>query len=161
MALSNSEHTPSKMLLAIILSFVVASTPNVYPLSPTMATLRPMIMIMVLIFWLLFQPRYVGIFTAFVVGIAADLLMDTHLGQQAFAAVVMVLALRIASIQVKQLNTLSAWFLATIGLVVFQLSLWILQLLTQSFFVAQSGLSLLMSILSWPLILLVLRGFTR
>ncbi len=161
MALSNSEHTSSKMLLAIILSFVVASTPNVYPLSPTMATLRPMIMIMVLIFWLLFQPRYVGIFTAFVVGIAADLLMDTHLGQQAFAAVVMVLALRIASIQVKQLNTLSAWFLATIGLVVFQLSLWILQLLTQSFFVAQSGLSLLMSILSWPLILLVLRGFTR
>lgn len=161
MALSNSEHTSSKMLLAIILSFVVASTPNVYPLSPTMATLRPMIMIMVLIFWLLFQPRYVGIFTAFVVGIAADLLMDTHLGQQAFAAVVMVLVLRIASIQVKQLNTLSAWFLATIGLVVFQLSLWILQLLTQSFFVAQSGLSLLMSILSWPLILLVLRGFTR
>ena len=161
MALSNSEHTPSKMLLAIILSFVVASTPNVYPLSPTMATLRPMIMIMVLIFWLLFQPRYVGIFTAFVVGIAADLLMDTHLGQQAFAAVVMVLVLRIASIQVKQLNTLSAWFLATIGLVVFQLSLWILQLLTQSFFVAQSGLSLLMSILSWPLILLLLRGFTR
>lgn len=161
MALSNSEHTPSKMLLAIILSFVVASTPNVYPLSPTMATLRPMIMIMVLIFWLLFQPRYVGIFTAFVVGIAADLLMDTHLGQQAFAAVVMVLALRIASIQVKQLNTLSAWFLATIALVVFQLSLWILQLLTQSIFVAQSGLSLLMSILSWPLILLVLRGFTR
>ena len=161
MALSNSEHSPSKMLLAIILSFVVASTPNVYPLSPTIATLRPMIMIMVLIFWLLFQPRYVGIFTAFVVGIAADLLMDTHLGQQAFAAVVMVLALRIASIQVKQLNTLSAWFLATIGLVVFQLSLWILQLLTQSFFVAQSGLSLLMSILIWPLILLVLRGFTR
>ncbi len=160
MALSNSEHSPSKMLLAIILSFVVASTPNVYPLSPTIATLRPMIMIMVLIFWLLFQPRYVGIFTAFVVGIAADLLMDTHLGQQAFAAVV-ILALRIASIQVKQLNTLSAWFLATIGLVVFQLSLWILQLLTQSFFVAQSGLSLLMSILIWPLILLVLSGFTR
>ena len=161
MALSNSEHPTSKMLLAIILSFVVASSPNVYPLSPTIATLRPMIMIMVLIFWLLFQPRYVGIFTAFTVGIAADLLMDTHLGQQAFAAVVMVLALRVASIQIKQLNTLSAWFLAAVGLVVFQLSLWILQLMTQNLFVAQSGLSLLMSILSWPIILLILRGFTR
>ncbi|AMN48965.1 rod shape-determining protein MreD [Psychrobacter sp. P2G3] len=161
MALSNSEHSPSKMLLAIILSFVVASSPNVYPLSPTMATLRPMIMIMVLIFWLLFQPRYVGIFTAFTVGIAADLLMDTHLGQQAFAAVVMVLALRVCSIQIKQLNTLSAWFLAAVGLIVFQLSLWVLQLMTQNLFVAQSGLSLLMSILSWPIILLILRGFTR
>lgn len=161
MALLNSEYSPSKILIAIILSFVVASSPNVYPLSPTMATLRPMFMIMVLIFWLLFQPRYVGVFTAFIVGIAADLLMDTHLGQQAFAAVVMVLALRVCSIQIKQLNTPSAWFLATIGLVVFQLTLWMLQLINQSLFVTQSGLSLLMSIISWPLILLVLRGFTR
>lgn len=161
MALLNSEHPPSKILIAIILSFVVASSPNVYPLSPTMATLRPMFMVMVLIFWLLFQPRYVGIFTAFTVGIAADLLMDTHLGQQAFAAVVMVLALRICSMQIKHLTTLNAWFLATIGLIVFQLSLWILQLINQSLFATQSGLSLLMSILSWPLILLVLRGFAR
>lgn len=161
MALLNSEHPPSKILIAIILSFVVASSPNVYPLSPTMATLRPMFMVMVLIFWLLFQPRYVGIFTAFTVGIVADLLMDTHLGQQAFAAVVMVLALRICSMQIKHLTTLNAWFLATIGLIVFQLSLWILQLINQSLFAAQSGLSLLMSILSWPLILLVLRGFAR
>lgn len=161
MALLNSEHPPSKILIAIILSFVVASSPNVYPLSPTMATLRPMFMVMVLIFWLLFQPRYVGIFTAFTVGIVADLLMDTHLGQQAFAAVVMVLALRICSMQIKHLTILNAWFLATIGLIVFQLSLWILQLINQSLFAAQSGLSLLMSILSWPLILLVLRGFAR
>lgn len=161
MVLSNTEHAPSKMRIAIILSLVVASAPNVYPLSPSIAALRPMIIIMVLIFWLLFQPRYVGIFTAFVVGIAADLLMDTPLGQQAFAAVVMVLVLRLCSIQIKQLTTLNAWFLAAIGLIVFQLSLWTLQLTTQGVFVAQTGLSLLMSILSWPLVLLVLRGFTR
>ncbi len=161
MALSNSEHSPITMIIAIVLSFVIASSPNVYPLSAAMAALRPMFMIMVLIFWLLFQPRYVGIFTAFTIGLIADLLMDTHLGQQAFSAVLMVLALRIGSIQVKQLNMINAWFLATVGLIVFQLSLWILQLITQSIFVAQSGLSLLMSILSWPIILLILRGFTR
>ncbi len=161
MALSNSEQSSGTVLIAIALSFVVASSPSVYPLSPSMATLRPMIMIMVLIFWLLFQPRYVGVFTAFIIGLIADLLMDTHLGQQAFAAVIMVLALRLCSLQVKQLNTFSAWLLATIGLIVFQLSLWLLQLMTKSIFVVQSGLSLLISILSWPLILLILRGFTR
>ncbi|WP_367110828.1 rod shape-determining protein MreD [uncultured Psychrobacter sp.] len=161
MALSNSEQSSGTVLIAIALSFVVASSPSVYPLSPSMATLRPMIMIMVLIFWLLFQPRYVGVFTAFIIGLIADLLMDTHLGQQAFAAVIMVLALRLCSLQVKQLNTFSAWLLATIGLIVFQLSLWLLQLMAQSIFVVQSGLSLLISILSWPLILLILRGFTR
>jgi len=145
----------------IVLSFIVASSLNVYPLSPSMATLRPMVMIMVLIYWLLFQPRYVGIFTAFTVGLIADLLMDTHLGQQAFAAVVVALVIKITSIYVRRLNTISAWLIASLGLIVFQLTLWILQMFIQGVFVAQSSLSLLMSILSWPLVLFVLRKFSR
>jgi len=126
-----------------------------------MATLRPMIMIMVLIFWLLFQPRYVGIFTAFTIGLAADLLMDTHLGQQAFAAVMVALVIKISSIYVRKLNTVNAWLIASLGLLLFQLSLWMLQMFIQNIFVAQSAFSLLMSIVSWPLVLLVLRKFAR
>lgn len=158
---SESEHATGLLLVIIVASFVVSSSLNVYPLSPTIAVLRPMVMIMVLIFWLLFQPRYVGVFVAFAIGLIADLLMDTHLGQQAFSAVMVTFFIKVSSIYVKQLNTLSAWVLAACSLVVFQLSLWLLQLLTQGLFVAQSGLSLLMSIISWPLVLLVLRKFTR
>lgn len=156
-----SEHATGLLLVSIVASFVVSSSLNVYPLSPTIAALRPMVMIMVLIFWLLFQPRYVGVFVAFAIGLIADLLMDTHLGQQAFSAVMVTFFIKVSSIYVKQLNTLSAWVLAACSLVVFQLSLWLLQLLTQGIFVAQSGLSLLMSMISWPLVLLVLRKFTR
>lgn len=156
-----SEHATGLLLVIIVASFVVSSSLNVYPLSPTIAALRPMVMIMVLIFWLLFQPRYVGVFVAFAIGLIADLLMDTHLGQQAFSAVMVTFFIKVSSIYVKQLNTLSAWVLAACSLVVFQLSLWLLQLLTQGVFVAQSGLSLLMSMISWPLVLLVLRKFTR
>lgn len=158
---SNSEHATGILLMTIAFSFVISSSLNVYPLSPSMATLRPMIMIMVLIFWLLFQPRYVGIIIAFVIGIIADLLMDTRLGQQAFSAVIVAMVIKFSSIYIKQLNAASAWLIATIGLLAFQLTLWILQLITQSQFVAQSGLSLLMSIISWPLVLLALRKFTR
>ena len=158
---SNSEHATGILLMTIAFSFVISSSLNVYPLSPSMATLRPMIMIMVLIFWLLFQPRYVGIIIAFVIGIIADLLMDTRLGQQAFSAVIVAMVIKFSSIYIKQLNAASAWLIATIGLLAFQLTLWILQLITQSQFVAQSGLSLLMSIISWPLVLLTLRKFTR
>jgi rod shape-determining protein MreD len=161
MAHPNSEHATGLLLIAIILSFVVASSLNVYPLNPNMATLRPMALMMVLIFWLLFQPRYVGIFTAFTLGLIADLLMDTRLGQQAFAAVVVALIIKITSIYIRELNTASAWLIATLGLVVFQLILWILQLITQNIFMAQSGLSLLMSIISWPLVLLALRKFAH
>ncbi|WP_201509940.1 rod shape-determining protein MreD [Psychrobacter alimentarius] len=161
MAYPDSENATVLIIAAIILSFVAASSLNVYPLNPSMATLRPMVMIMVLIFWLLFQPRYVGIFTAFTIGIIADLLMDTHLGQQAFSAVVVALVIKITSIYVRQLNTLSAWLIASLGLLVFQISLWVLQMFIQNVFIAQSALSLLMSIISWPLVLLALRKFVR
>jgi len=161
MSYPDSENATVLLIVVIVLSFIVASSLNVYPLSPSMATLRPMIMIMVLIYWLLFQPRYVGIFTAFTVGLIADLLMDTHLGQQAFAAVVVALVIKVTSIYVRQLNTISAWLIASLGLVVFQLTLWILQMFIQGVFVAQSSLSLLMSILSWLLVLFALRKFSR
>ncbi|MGP9598376.1 rod shape-determining protein MreD [Psychrobacter sp. AOP42-A1-21] len=161
MSYPDSENATVLIIVTIILSFVVASSLNIYPLSPSMATLRPMVMVMVLVFWLLFQPRYVGIFTAFTIGFIADLLMDTHLGQQAFAAVVVAFVIKLTSIYVKQLNTVSAWVIASLGLIVFQITLWVLQMFVQSIFVAQSAFSLMISILSWPLVLLVLRKFTR
>ena len=161
MSYPDSENATVVLIVTIILSFVVASSLNVYPLSPSMATLRPMVMIMVLIFWLLFQPRYVGIFTAFTIGIIADLLMDTHLGEQAFAAVVVALFIKITSVYIRQMNTASAWLVASFGLIIYQLNLWMLQMFIQNVFVAQSTLSLLMSILSWPLVLFALRKFAR
>ncbi|MGP4952323.1 rod shape-determining protein MreD [Psychrobacter sp. T6-1] len=161
MAYPDSEQPTSLLLLAIVSSFVVASSLVVYPLNSSMATLRPMVMIMVLIFWLLFQPRYVGVFTAFLIGIIADLLMDTRLGQQAFAAVVVAFFTKTSSIYIKELRTSSAWLLASAALIIFQLNLWLLQMFTQGVFVAQSAFSLLMSIVSWPLVLLILRKFVR
>jgi len=161
MSYLDSENAPVLMIAIIVISFIIASSLNVYPLDASTATLRPMAMIMVLIFWLLFQPRYVGIFTAFTIGLIADLLMDTHLGQQAFAAVMVALVIKISSIYIRQLNTLSAWLIASLGLIVFQLSLWILQLAIQNIFVGQFAISLIMSIISWPLVLLALRRFVR
>ncbi len=161
MAYPDSEHPTGLVIIAIISSLIVASSLSVYPLGQYFATLRPMFMIMVLIFWLLFQPRYVGVFTAFAIGLIADLLTDSRLGQQAFAAVIVAFTIKITSIYLKQLNTLSAWTVAAMSLVVFQSVLWILQIITQSTFVAQSAFSLVLSIVSWPLVLLLLRKFAH
>ena len=160
MAHSNFEYTTGKLPSVIFISFIAASAFSVYPLSPHIATVRPMLMIMVLIFWLLFQPRYVGIFTAFTIGVVVDLLMDTRLGQHAFAAVMLTLVMQRAGVYIKSLTMVSAWFMAIIGLITFQLSLWLLQLMTQSSFSIPSALPLLVSIISWPLLYLVLRRFT-
>ncbi|MGM8872131.1 rod shape-determining protein MreD [Psychrobacter sp. 2Y5] len=161
MAYPDSEHPTGLLISAMVLSFIVASSLSVYPLSQYLATLRPLFMVMVLIFWLLFQPRYAGVFLAFAVGLIADLLTDSLLGQQAFAAVVVAFTIKISSIYLKQLNTLSAWIIAGLSLFIFQLTLWLLQIITQSTFVAQSAFSLVLSIISWPLVLLALRKFTR
>lgn len=161
MAYPDSEHPTGLVISAMVLSFIIASSLSVYPLSQYLATLRPLFMVMVLIFWLLFQPRYAGVFLAFTIGLIADLLSDSLLGQQAFAAVVVAFTIKLISIYLKQLNTLSAWMIAGLSLFVFQLTLWLLQILTQSIFVAQSAFSLILSIISWPLVLLVLRKFTR
>ena len=158
MAYADFDDATGVLPALIILSFIIASSLSVYPLSPSMAALRPMVMVMVLI---LFQRRFVVISLAFAIGIIADLLMDTHLGQQAFAAVMVAMVIKITSIYIRQLNTISAWLIASLGLVVFQVSLWILQLFIQNTFVAQSALSLFMSIISWPLVLLALRRFAR
>ncbi|MDN6276473.1 rod shape-determining protein MreD [Psychrobacter sp.] len=161
MSYPDSENATAPLIAVIVLSLVVASSLSVYPLAHSMSMLRPMIMIMVLIFWLLFQPHYVGVFTAFTTGLIADLLMDTHLGQQAFAAVVVAFVIKIASIYVKQLSMVSAWAIASLGLIVFQLTMWMLQMFIQGIFIAQSALALLISIISWPLVLLVLCKFAR
>lgn len=161
MAYPDSEHPTGLLISAMVLSFIVASSLSVYPLNQYLATLRPLFMVMVLIFWLLFQPRYAGVFLAFAIGLIADLLTDSLLGQQAFAAVVVAFTIKLSSIYLKQLNTLSAWIIAGLSLFVFQLTLWLLQIITQSTFVAQSAFSLVLSIISWPLVLLALRKFTR
>lgn len=141
--------------LKLTFSLLIASMLNVYPLSPTLALFRPMILMMVLIFWLMFRPQMAGVGLAFIIGLVADFLMDTRIGQQAFSAVLMAFTLRFASGYVKRLTVLSTWLLAAMCLLIFQLTLWLLQYITQNLFVPQFGLSLIVSMLSWPLLLLI------
>lgn len=159
MAYHFSSQSSGMVVIGIVVSLMLASMLNVYPLSASIALWRPMTMMMVLIFWLLFRPEYVGVVIAFIVGLIADLLLDTQLGQQAFAAVVMAFTVKISSIYVKRLTTNSAWLLACVCLLVFQLTMWVLQFITQDIFVASSGLAILTSMLCWPVVLWALRHF--
>lgn len=138
--------------LAIAISFIIASMINVYPLGFFLASYRPMTLVLVLIFWAMYEPRYVGVSIAFLTGLIADLLFDTHLGHQAFCAVIMVFFLRVATIYIRQLNFTSAWLLASLALLLYSGTLWLLQ----SFGQASLGLlgvkSFLVGVLCFPLV---------
>lgn len=111
----------------IAISFIIASMINVYPLGFDLASYRPMTLILVLIFWAMHQPDYIGVGIGFVIGLIADLLFDTHLGHQAFCAVSVVFCIRVATIYIKKLNFLSAWIVASLALFLYSLILWLLQ----------------------------------
>ncbi|MDO5650588.1 MAG: rod shape-determining protein MreD [Moraxella sp.] len=140
------------LILIIVLSFVVASMLNVYPLTPIFAMLRPMFLIMVLIFWVMYQPRFVGMGAAFLSGLAADLLLDTHLGHQAFCAVVMAFALRMAVSYSRRITFATAWTLAMVSLSLYCVMLWVLQSIAYTQLVFMGIGSLLSSILLFPVV---------
>lgn len=150
---------PTYLVMAI--SFILASVLSVYPLSVNLALLRPMWMVMVMIFWLIFQPTLIGAGLAFFIGIASDLLLDTRLGMQAFCAILVAFAIKFASGYLKKLSTMSVWILASVCLVLYQVTLVILHLVTTGLFVPELFISLGMSILAFPFLLIVLGRFTH
>lgn len=153
--------SPFQSLMVVVASFIVASVINIYPMGLDASVLRPMALIMVLIFWLIYKPNYVGVITAFAIGISSDLLLDTRLGQQAFAAVIMAFSIRFMGQYIKQLNLYIAWTIATIALIIFQLTLWAVQYLTQNIFFTSALFSLMISIVTWPLVFLPLISFVQ
>lgn len=148
-------------LFVIAATFVVASMMNVYPLSFALASYRPMMLILVLIFWAMYQPKYVGVGVAFLVGLAADLLLDTHLGHQAFCAVVAVFVIRVMTVYAKRLSFSSAWILTTVALSVYRLFLWLFQSFAHEGFSLTGFLSFVVSLLIFPVLWWVLMRANR
>src|SRR5262245_10311688 len=73
-----------KQMITIVLSFLLGMILEVLPLPHWAIWIRPNWVFLILLFWVLSQPQYVGLFVAFVVGILMDLLTGTLLGQHAF-----------------------------------------------------------------------------
>lgn len=140
----------SFLLMGIVLSFVMASAMNIYPLSFTLAEFRPMFLTIVLIFWLIYRPTIMRVWVVFLIGLLSDLLLDTHLGHQAFCAVLMSFGLRVLLIYIKELTLKNAWLCAATALIGYRSVLWVLESFSHGFIWAGFG-SLAMSILIFPL----------
>lgn len=66
--------------LPIILSFAVAFSLMIIPVSQNLKWLRPDLVTLLLIYWVIGLPNYVGIIFAFLVGVTFDLLTGLLLG---------------------------------------------------------------------------------
>lgn len=140
------------LVMGMATSFVVAMMLNVFPLKHHLASIRPMFLAMVLAFWVLYRSPMIGVWVVFVVGLMADLLLGTHLGHQAFSAVLMAFVLRVFLMYAKELNLAQSWLLTAIGLLVYQVTLWVLQAFSHQNFVWSGFGSLITSVVVFPVL---------
>ena len=145
-------------LIAIVLSIVIASVVMVYPLPYAMAAWRPLFFLLLTLFWVLCQPAWCGIWFAFFLGLAADLMLDAMLGQYALSFVVVAFLARYFTSNQRVLTFVNLWIVAAAGL--------FLHLLIQLFLQEMAGIQfsiikhwqpLWTSVLVWPLIYLLLK----
>lgn len=66
--------------LAIAISFIVAFSLMIIPINPALKWLRPDLVTLVLIYWIANLPGYMGIYSAFAIGLMFDLLTGMLFG---------------------------------------------------------------------------------
>jgi rod shape-determining protein MreD len=76
----------------ILLTLFIALLANIVPLAPVTAALRPDLLALVLLYWCIREPRYVGVGTAWFVGLVMDVADATLFGQHALAYAVLAYA---------------------------------------------------------------------
>ena len=112
----------------IVASFAVAMILSVVSLPESIAVFRPDFVVLMLIFWCLYKPQSVGIFTAFVVGLLADTILFGVLGQNAIAKVtVAYIVLRLMSTAVSA----TLWKQTLVILVLLYLNAWIISIVNK------------------------------
>ncbi len=145
-------------LIAIVLSVVVASVLMVYPLSYAVSGARPLFMLLVMLFWVMCQPTWCGIWFAFGTGIFTDLLVDAPLGLNALSFVVITFVARFLTRERRILTFMNLWIIVFLAILAHLFMTWMAQIMAGvQFSIARHWQPLLSSILVFPLIYFVLK----
>ena len=145
-------------LIAIVLSVIICSVLIGYPLSYAVSGARPLFMLLVVLFWVMCQPTWCGIWFAFGTGIFTDLLVDAPLGMNAFSFVVITFVARFLTRERRILTFGNLWAISFLAVLAHLFITWIAQIMGGlQFSIARHWQPLLSSILVFPLIYFVLK----
>ena len=145
-------------LIAIILSVIVCSVLMVYPLSYAISGARPLFMLLVMLFWVMCQPTWCGIWFAFGTGIFVDLLIDAPLGMNALSFVTIAFVARFLTRERRILTFGNLWVISFMAVLAHLFMTWIAQIMggMQSS-IARHWQPLLSSIFTFPVIYFLLK----
>lgn len=146
---SSSVRDPLWMMVG---SMLVASVLTVYPVAYAVVAWRPLFMLLIMVFWLVYQPKWCGIWFAFGVGLACDLLLDYQLGQHGLSFVLIAFLLRYFTRDRRVLQPLLMWALVLAASFIHVLLMFILQKLFGAGVSLAHWLPWLSTVLCWPLV---------
>ncbi|WP_462381490.1 rod shape-determining protein MreD [Pseudomonas sp. Marseille-QA0892] len=149
----------SNRLWLIWLTFAIALLLSVAPLPKFMQIGRPLWLALFLTYWTLALPQRVGMTTAWVLGLAEDVLYGTPLGQNAL--ILTLVTFLVLSLQ-QRLRMFPMWQQCLVLLVVYGLAqlvqLWLHALTGSRAPTLAFILPAVVSALLWPWVLVALRG---
>ncbi|KQQ57473.1 MULTISPECIES: rod shape-determining protein MreD [Pseudomonas] len=154
--------TRSRNGWVIWVTFIVGLLLCVSPMPQFMEVLRPLWLALLLAYWTLSVPHKVGMTTAWVLGLAQDVLFGTLLGQNALIlSLITFLILSLA----QRMRIFPMWQQSLVILVVFGLAqlvqLWLSALTGNRQPTLALLLPALMSALLWPWVSYLLRGLRK
>tara|TARA_R110000850_G_scaffold156_6_gene1128 strand:- start:1392 stop:1871 length:480 start_codon:yes stop_codon:yes gene_type:complete len=148
--------------LSFWLSLLIALCLQMMPLPDSVASLRPLWVPLVLVFWALVEPRVPSLLAAFLAGIVLDAHLNTVLGQHPSAFILLVYGVS----RVRAVYILFPLWQSTIALIPAWLGYCLLMAVIDKLFRHSADpwlrwMPALTSALFWPLVFSVLARFSR
>lgn len=149
---------PRDPLTAIIVSVLVVSILTIYPLSYGMSAWRPSMLFLLMLYWMICQPTWCGVWFAFGLGIFTDLLLDAPLGLNALFYVLISFVIRFYTRDRSIMGFWNLWLVSSIALAVYLCFMWFsFSVIDPQLNIARHWQPLLSSVLLWPILFYSLR----
>lgn len=148
--------------LLIGASFLFALLLAIFPLSGVAQTLRPELVCLLVIYWVIFSPHYFGVFYAWGLGLLQDMVEGVAWGAHAMALAIVAYMCLVAHLRMKNYSIWhqTLWVFVLVGFHQVMVN-WIQSLAGYKSTPSDILISTMVSALLWPLVLFVLGRIRR
>ncbi len=112
----------------VISSIYIACILAIFPLSDWLAAMRPVWILLMVIYWVRVLPSYLGLWFAFLVGFACDVLLNKTLGSHGLALVLVVYLQLLLQRQIQMFSTLQQVILVLVFSFIYLLTLRVVEM---------------------------------
>lgn len=156
------QNSSAPLFTLVVLSCLVALLVAVFPLPYGYASLRPEMVCLLVLYWVMYAPEHVGVFMAFAIGLLQDVVEGTVWGAHALALTVLAY---ICLVSYQRIRSYSLWH-QTLWVFVLVgthqvLVNWVQGLAGYHAGVSQMLLPTVFSALCWPLVIYTLNQLRR